>query len=117
MAGIPAHALHRGRCGEELDAPVCYVVVCAVYGCVGRRVVEGGVVESMTNADFIRSMSDYELAEMLDLISCGMGPEGVKTAEDWRAWVRKEYGNGEPAPEPTSTFYDLLYEEGGANTT
>lgn len=71
----------------------------------------------MSNADFIRSMSDYELAEMLDLISCGMGPEGVKTAEDWRAWVRKEYGNGEPAPDPKSTFYDLLYEEGGANTT
>ena len=47
-----------------------------------------------TNADRIRAMSDFELAEMLDLISCGMGPEEVKTAEDWLEWVKKEAENG-----------------------
>ena len=62
----------------------------------------------MSNADFIRSMSDYELAEMLDLISCGMGPEGVKTAEEWRRWIKQEYVSIK-----SPGFYDLLYEEGG----
>ena len=31
-----------------MDAPVCYAVVCAVYGGVGRRVVEGRMVEGMS---------------------------------------------------------------------
>lgn len=48
------------------------------------------VKKPQTNADRIRAMSDFELAEMLDLISCGMGPEEVKTAEDWQEWVKKE---------------------------
>ena len=91
-----------------------------MYGGVGRRVVESGVVEVLTICkmckrfdecqqenrwddfclnydkrpptigDNFRSQSDEQLAEELFLISCGLGPEGVKTAEEWLEWVKKE---------------------------
>ena len=31
--------------------------------------------------------------------------------------MREQETKQDPAPDPKSTFYDLLYEEGGANTT
>ena len=31
--------------------------------------------------------------------------------------MRKQEAKQDPTPDPKSTFYDLLYEEGGANTT
>ena len=44
-----------------------------------------------TNGDRIRAMSDFELAEMLDLIS---GQVIGTEVDDWIAWVKKETDNG-----------------------
>ena len=44
-----------------------------------------------SNGDRIRAMSDFELAEMLDLIS---GQVIGTEVDDWIAWVKKEADNG-----------------------
>lgn len=77
---------------------------------VGWGIVEGRMVEGMTNSDKLRAMTDEELAEWL---------EGHCYQTGWAEWLKQELTLEAKTvtSDSASTFYDLLYEEGGANTT
>jgi hypothetical protein len=50
----------------------------------------------MTNADYIRSMTDDELAEFLDSIRCGNCMRRMNSCfpSSFEDWLKKPYGSG-----------------------